>query len=86
MQHGYNVRKNNDLTSKQRKQLLAILVDTETMTKSEIISYLDFFINQRKTQVKMRDAIEKWQGDRKFIMNYNSGKYANYRVSLIIRS
>ena len=84
MQHGYNVRKNNHLSNKQRQQILAVLVDTEIMSKSEIISYLDFFINQRKSHVEMKEAIEKWKQDREFISAYNMGKYSRYRVATIV--
>ena len=43
MQYGYNVSQLEDLSSARRKKILAVLVDNDVLTKSEIISYLDFF-------------------------------------------
>ena len=51
------------------------------MTKSEIISYLDFFINQRQYQHKFEKAIEKWNIDKDFVEDYETGRYTTIGVS-----
>lgn len=85
MQYGYNVSQTEDLSSARRKKILAVLVDNDILTKSEIISYLDFFINQRKYQSRFEKAIEKWESDKEFIEDYKNGSYKQYGVKGIFR-
>jgi hypothetical protein len=40
------------------------------MTKSSIISYLDFFILQKKKNPKCEKAISKWQVDREYVSGF----------------
>ena len=79
-QYGYNVNANEGLSSERRKRILQILVDNQIMTKSEIISYLKFFISQRKNNSSMKMAVEKWNSDKAFIENYKIGSLQNYYV------
>ena len=85
MQYGYNVNVTEGLSSTQRKKILAVLIDNKILTKSEIISYLDFFINQRKNQKNMEKAINKWEDDKEFVLEYNNGSYQQYGVRGIYR-
>ena len=79
-QYGYNVNANEGLSSDRRKRILQILVDNHIMTKSEIVSYLKFFISQRKNNSSMKLAVEKWNSDKAFIENYKIGSLQNYYV------
>lgn len=79
-QYGYNVNANEGLSSERRKRILQILVDNHIMTKSEIISYLKFFILQRKNNSSMKMAVEKWNSDKAFIENYKIGSLQNYYI------
>lgn len=45
------------------------------LTKSDAISYLDFFINQRKNQARMEKAIYKWEDDKEFVREYRKSAY-----------
>ena len=74
MQYGYNVGQGEALSQTVRHKILANLVDYHILSKSEIISYLDFFISQRQSQAKYYIAINKWEKDRDFIENYKIGK------------
>lgn len=84
-QYGYNVSQEEGLTEARRRKILALLVDNKVMTRNDIISYLDFFINQRKYQHKFEKAIDKWTRDKEFIANYKSGEYSQYGVTRIYR-
>ena len=55
------------------------------MAKSEIISYLDFFINQRNSMSNMEVAVSKWEVDREFVENYRIGQYTQFGVNAIYR-
>lgn len=85
MQYGYNVNQMEGLSSTRRQKILAVLIDKSILGKSEIISYLDFFISQRKTQSKFQIAISKWEDDREFVENYRLGEYHLYGVNAIYR-
>lgn len=89
-QFGYNVNQTDDLTADQRESILAAIVDYNVLTKSEIISYLEYFINNRKNQKnpdgsqKYRIAISKWTEDRKYISEYKTGTFKKVNVARVI--
>ena len=85
MQFGYTVSQEEGLSSMQRQKILAVLIDNEILSKSEIISYLDFFICQRQYQSKYEMAISKWETDREFVEEYRMGQYTQYGVNAIYR-
>lgn len=85
MQYGYSVSQINNLSEERRKKTLAVIIDNKILSKSEIISYLDFFINQRLSISNMETAITKWTEDRDFVQNYKMGAYAQFGVSALYR-
>lgn len=85
MQYGYTVNQIDGLGAKRRQKILAIIIDKGILSKSEVISYLDFFISQRQTQSKYQVAISKWEDDREFVEEYNVGEYTKYGIKGIIR-
>ena len=85
MQYGYNVSKVEGLSNESRQKILAIIIDNKILSKTEIISYLDFFINQRLSLNNMKDAVAKWKEDRKFVENYKNDVYGQVGVSAIYR-
>lgn len=85
MQYGYNVNQAEGLTGTRRKRILAVLIDKKIMSRSEIISYLDFFICQRQSNPKFELAISKWEDDRDFVESYRVGEFHQYGVNAIHR-
>lgn len=85
MQYGYNVSQTEGLTDIGRQKILAVIIDNKIMSKSEIISYIDFFISQRSSNSRMEVAISKWEADREFVENYKIGQYTQYGVNAIYR-
>lgn len=85
MQYGYNVSQIEGLSSTRRQKILAVIIDNKIMSKSEIISYLDFFISQRSSRSNMGIAISKWETDREFVENYKIGEYTQFGVKAIYR-
>ena len=84
-QYGYSVGQDEGLSSARRQKILAVLIDKKIMSKSEIISYLDFFISQRTSQAKYKIAISKWEKDREFVEYYRIGEYQQYGVKALER-
>lgn len=85
MQYGYNVSQTDGLSDKERRSILALLIDNKALSKNEIISYLDFFISQRVGRSSMELAISKWETDREFVENYRIGEYTQYGINAIYR-
>lgn len=85
MQYGYTVSQTENLSADTRCQILAFLVDNNIMSKNDILSYLDFFVSQRRSQPKYRTAISRWESDARFIRGYNSGTYRQVWVNGIRR-
>lgn len=56
------------------------MIDNNILSKSGIISYLDFFIRQRSHMSNMETAISKWEEDEEFVEHY-----MNWRVYEIWR-
>lgn len=85
MQYGYSVSQQEGLSANRRSKILAVLIDNDILTRTEIISYLDFFINQRKNNSKYEKAIQKWEMDQEFVSEYKAGAYTQYGISGISR-
>ena len=85
MQYGYTVSQTEGLSMTRRHKILALIIDNKIMTKSEILSYLDFFISQKQSQHKYEKAIEKWNKDSDFVSEYKAGTYTTVGVKGIHR-
>lgn len=85
MQYGYNVSETTGLSSTARQKILAVMIDNNILSKSGIISYLDFFIRQRSHMSNMETAISKWEEDEEFVEHYRIGEYTKFGVNAIYR-
>lgn len=85
MQFGYTVSQTEGLSATRRQKILAVIIDNHILSKSEIISYLDFFISQRQYQSKFEIAVSKWETDREFVQEYKIGEYTQFGVNAIYR-
>lgn len=71
---GYNVIKQGyNYTFKQRKIILANIIENYGITKHEILSMLDTNIARKINLPNYSDAVQKWKQDREFVANYNFG-------------
>lgn len=73
------------LTDAQRRKILSSMVDNNLLTRNDIISYFDFFINQHHGQPKFEKAIDKWEADKDFISEYKLGSFAQYGIHALFR-
>ena len=89
-QFGYSVNQADDIPPIQRKNILAAIVDYGILTKSEIVSYLEYFIRSRRTQkrrddsLKYRTAIDKWREDIDWINSYRIGTFKEVVIKRIL--
>lgn len=83
-QLGYNVKKGSKFTSKQRKIILANIVENTGITKAEIKSNIIRCINQHKKHKGYENAISCWQDDLEFINSYHNGDIPKIKVDRLI--
>ena len=72
-QYGYNVGAHDNLSSDTRHRLLGLLIDYNICTPTKIVSYLNYFIKQRRNRSNMENAISKWEEDIRFVNGYRLG-------------
>lgn len=68
--HGYNVGKKDNLSDKERQDILAGLLDYGIMSRYSIELYLQQFITLNGAKEHMEDACWKWQKDYDFVARY----------------
>lgn len=66
-QYGYNVMASNPLKDVQRQEILKRIVANDIYTKRQLISFLNWLIDKNCTKKGMKEALEKWESDRKFV-------------------
>ena len=87
---GYSVSREQDLPEDRRRNILAAIIDFDLLTKSELDSYLSFYINTKKNQWKAdgslqyEAAVEKWESDRKWLSCYKIGSLREVQARRII--
>lgn len=83
MQYGYNVSQNDGLTDEHRQRILTFIIDNNILSKSEIISYFNFFISQKQKMDNMKWAIMKWNRDREFVEKYKNDEGIKVKIGAI---
>ncbi len=68
---GYNVSSKDNLTTRERHAILTHAIQTNTLTKPEIISFLEFLEYRNKNNLIFENACTKWREDVEFVRNYN---------------
>lgn len=87
---GYSVSQKQDLPEDRRRNILAAIIDFDLLTKSELDSYLSFYINTKKNQrradgsLQYGAATEKWESDRKWLSCYKIGSLREVKAKRII--
>lgn len=67
--YGYTVAEANGLSSGQRREILAEIVDLQILTVHQIVSHLDFFC-QLHSANRYQFARNKWREDKSYIEKY----------------
>lgn len=86
MQNGYNVKANVGLTDIQRQTILANIIDNHILTASQIISYLQMFMAQKKGLPSYRMAVGKWDADLQFVRLYKEDAKRRVFISSITKT
>lgn len=71
---GYNVSSKDNLTDNERYEILLHALKTNTLTKAQIIAFLEFLIHKNESNINFKNACYKWNEDIKFIRKYETDK------------
>ena len=78
---GYTVNKTDNLSEYERQYIITQVIINGVMTKSEVVSYLEYFIDHNGRQERNQLAVEKWQSDLEFTLSYNFEEQDRYLIS-----
>ena len=82
MGYGYSVSEANQISDRDRREILSEIVDLEILTVHQIVGMLDFFCNLH-SGTRYTSARSKWMSDKQFIVNYkvNPNRFLIARTS-----
>lgn len=69
---GYSVNQKDNYSDAVRHEILIKIIDSQKLSKQEIISHLSNCINLRKNNKKYATACQKWRNDIDFLVNYKT--------------
>lgn len=81
---GYNVNILDNLTEKQRRNILKLIVDEGILSVAEIRSHLQWLIKGRSETERFSNACLKWAADSEFIEKYGIEKRMVIAVDTIV--
>lgn len=68
---GYNVSAEFGLSDRERHRILAEIIASGTLTKSQVVSHLETLIKYRGNELSMQNAVSKWELDLSFVHQYD---------------
>lgn len=80
---GYSVDATSDLSNEDRQSILKEALNKQLVTTHDLLSFLNWLIKTRETQVRMDQAVEKWRIDYKFVSEYQKEKRDITRINSI---
>lgn len=85
MLNGYSVDKKRGLSSSQRQAYLAFIVDHGIMKKRKVLDYLELFIDMNKNKKNWSEAVNKWEEDKAFMLDYEEREVPVVNIGKIMR-
>ena len=82
--YGYNVKSKQNLSQKQRQIILASLVESNILTRTEIINHLNTLIDRGSKIPNWKDATQKWKQDKYYVEKYKTENLPNVIFDKII--
>lgn len=67
---GYSVNQQDNYSKETRQYIIEKILIKGIMTKSEVVRYLEYFININGRKKGNELAVEKWKEDLRFVLNY----------------
>lgn len=80
---GYNVISHEKNTDKQRKTVLANILEYSNIPKQEILNIIRINIARHESRPNYSKAVARWRQDYEFVLNYKKGSYDHIFASRI---
>ena len=78
---GYNVNMEEHLSTKDRRLILANIMDHNIVSKPKVIEYLTLFIASKKNMKNMKPAVQKWTADLEWVRQYKINNQRKFLIS-----
>ena len=77
---GYSVGQNESLSKNERRYIISKIIDKGVLKKSEVVRYLEHFINRNGQRKNNEIALKKWEEDLDFTLNYKMSEQSEYVI------
>ena len=82
---GYSVNQQDAYTKETRQYIISRIIDQGIMSKSEIIRYLEYFININGRRKGNDLAVSKWRDDLNITLAYEIHNQDHYKIDEVKR-
>lgn len=82
--YGYNVKTQANISRKQRQIILASVIESGIMTRTQVIDHLSTLISRGDKIKSWRFATQKWKEDKYYVQNYSAKNLPNIITNKII--
>lgn len=82
---GYSVNQQDGYSKSERQYIISKIIDNEIMQKTDVIKYLEYFINMNGKKTGNEIALHKWMEDLEFVLKYHSEHQNKYDIRNIKR-
>ena len=81
--NGYSVNQQDGYSRKDRQYILSKVIEKGALLKSEVLRYLEYFINMNGRRSGNEIALSKWKEDLEFVLQYKMTEQDEYEIKHI---
>jgi len=81
--NGYSVSQQDGYSRYDRQYILSKVIEKGALLKSEVVRYLEYFINMNGRRIGNEIAISKWKQDLEFVLQYKIAEQDEYEIKHI---
>lgn len=81
--NGYSVSQQDGYSRYDRQYILSKVIEKGALLKSEVVRYLEYFINMNGRRTGNEIALSKWKQDLEFVLQYKMSEQDEYEIKHI---
>ena len=81
--NGYSVSQQDGYSRYDRQYILSTVIEKGALLKSEVVRYLEYFINMNGRRTGNEIALSKWKQDLEFVLQYKMSEQDEYEIKHI---
>lgn len=78
--NGYSVNQQDGYSRQDRQYILSKVIEKGSLLKSEVVRYLEYFINMNGRRSGNEIALSKWKQDLEFVLQYKMAEQDEYEI------